>query len=118
MRRLLLDEHIPPALADALGPEVDAVPIALWHEGAYLGASDEDVVVRAFEEGRALVSFDVSTIPNLLREFAEAGRRHAGVLLVSAKSFSPTDVGPLARAIESACDRYEDLGGRVLFLAR
>lgn len=66
----------------------------------------------------AFVTFDVATIPMLLQDLAETGREHARVLLVSTRSFSPADVGALARAIDHACTVHDDLRGRVLFLTR
>jgi len=46
-----------------------------------------------------LVTYDRRTIPPLLKDWAEAGRSHGGVIFVDEKSISPADIGGLVRAL-------------------
>lgn len=90
-----------------------------WHEGSFLSREDEDILTAAMSEGRALVTYDVRTIPPLLRRWAEAELPHAGVVLVSAKAFPHGDVRRLARALERLCEEQRGgLRNQVLFLMK
>lgn len=98
--RLLLDEHISPAVAGQLRARgVDALPIRDWRGGGYRGASDEHLLTAAVQDERVLVTFDLRTIPTLLKEWAETDRHHAGVVLVDQRTVRPPDVGGLVRAL-------------------
>ncbi len=55
---------------------------ALDQEPALEGLADEDVLALAAEEERILVTHNIRDFPNILREWAEAQRSHAGVILV------------------------------------
>lgn len=62
------------------------------------GATDRQVLELAASEGRLLVTFDVKDFAPLVREWAEAGRHHAGVILVH--GLDHRDFGPLLRGLE------------------
>lgn len=99
---LLLDENVSPAVARALvavATSVDVVPLQSWQDGSRLGAPDDLLLKEAAAEGRVLVTYDLRTIPPLLRVWAEAGQLHAGVILVDQGTIPPGDVGALARAL-------------------
>jgi Domain of unknown function (DUF5615) len=46
------------------------------------GLADGDVLALSTSDERILITFDVADFPPILREWAEAGRSHAGVILV------------------------------------
>lgn len=99
---LLLDENASPAVARelvAIATSVDVVPLQSWQDGSRLGAPDDLLLNEAAAEGRVLVTYDLRTIPPLLRVWAEAGQLHAGVILVDQGTTPPGDVGALARAL-------------------
>lgn len=97
---LLLDEHVSPAVARALRWEaVEVVSLQAGQHGAWLGAPDDRLLQEAVSHGRVLVTYDRSTIPPLLRVWAEAGRSHAGVILIDQHSIPASDIGGLARAL-------------------
>jgi len=80
--RLLLDAHVS-------GPVVGRRLEADGHDARSLdqepeleGLEDEDVLALATEDGRILVTHNVSDFPRIMREWAAAGRSHAGVILV------------------------------------
>lgn len=107
-------------MADALRRrDIDAEAMRDWRSGEMLGRSDEEILAVAVREERALVTYDVRSIPPLLRRLAETGASHAGVVLVSAKSLPMGDVRRLARALERLCTREtKPLRDQVLFLIR
>ena len=99
---LLLDCHIPKAALKALrskAPFLQVEHLADWRAGAFLRASDEDILTACYEERRTFVTFDLRTIPELLRQWAAEDRPPSGVIFVDDKSFrpnSPTFVASLA----------------------
>src|SRR5919108_5032866 len=98
--RLLLDAHISSAVARGLRAHgADAVAITEWHGGRYRSAADPDVLRVAHLEQRTLVSYDLSSIPDLLRELAEAGEDHSGVIFVSQKTIREGDTAGLVEAL-------------------
>ena len=46
-----------------------------------------------------LVTYDRRTIPPLLKQWAEEGRSHGGVIFVDEKTISPADIGGLVKAL-------------------
>lgn len=121
MIRLLLDAHIPVAVARRLREDrIDVVALRDWLEGNFRHASDEQVLAAASTEERVLVTYDCHTIPSLLKDWAQMDRHHRGVVLVDEKTLMPNDVGGLARALralvrEQGAQPWED---RAVFLQR
>jgi hypothetical protein len=121
MLRLLLDEHVSPRLADELPrhrSRLELIALQDFENGAYLGAPDAEMLQAADAHQLTLVTYDVRTIPSLLRTWAETGVRHNGVIFVNRKSIDPADIGALVRAL---CDLFDALGDvdwtdRVVFL--
>ena len=123
MQRLLLDEHISPAVAERLkklNPSIEVHAMQRWEGGRLLGRTDAECLEAAAQNGLTLVSFDLRTIPSLLRAWAAEGRAHAGVVLVDQATIPPSNVGGLVRALESLYLRAGDLDwtNRVEFLRR
>lgn len=98
--RLLLEAHVPPAVARPLrAAGVDVVTLQEWLGGDYRHAPDQEILAAAVLENRVLVTFDLQTIPLLLTEWAETRQHHAGVILVDEKTIRPGDVGGMLRAL-------------------
>jgi hypothetical protein len=80
--RLLLDAQVSGARVgrrlEAAGHNVRA----LDQQPELEGLDDDAVLALAAHERRILVTHNVADFPSILREWAEAGRSHAGVLLV------------------------------------
>jgi hypothetical protein len=96
--QLLTDEQFSPAVArQAPGPYrgITIQAIQTWQGGHLLGASDEVVLREANKAKLTLVTFDLKTIPSLLRLWTEQGTDHAGVILVDEKTFAQNDIGGL-----------------------
>lgn len=64
------------------------------------GPADGPVSLALADE-RTLVTYDCRTIPTLLKEFAETGQQHSGVILVDERTIRQADVGGLVRALRS-----------------
>ena len=123
MLRLLLDEHVMPALAGQLrsaipGAEIES--LHSWRGGRLLHQSDERILDEARAAGWTLLTFDLATIPALLAEKSEMGEDHGGVIFVSVKSFAQNDHGGLVRAIAGLWPVWESLEwkNRTEFLRR
>jgi hypothetical protein len=121
MLRFLLDEHISPVVAEGLkrlDPLLEVHALQRWEGGRLLGRSDAECLEAAAQNGLSLVSYDLRTIPSLLRAWTAEGRTHAGVVLVDQATIPPWKVGGLVRALESLYFRAGDFDwtNRVEFL--
>jgi hypothetical protein len=123
MVKLLLDEHISPAVADGLrrrNPLLTVVCMVAWERGEFLGQQDSLCLQQAAEQGLTLVTYDRRTIPPLLKVWAEEEQRHGGVIFVDEKTISPADTGSLVRALSELAKTTArcDWSDRVCFLRR
>jgi len=90
--KLLLDEMHPAHLARTLrerGADAEAVD----ERNPLRGLADEELLVVAAREGRALVSENVADFMRLYGEWGAAGRRHAGIVIALSSRFSRTPAG-------------------------
>ena len=123
MLQFLLDEHISPVVARAAGARCRGLKIVAfrhWRSGSFLGADDRVFLPDARTDGLTLVTYDQRTIPPLLKEWAEHGIDHGGVVFVDEKTIAPQDFGGL---IEALCqlwkrERRADWTNRVVFLRK
>jgi len=123
MLKLLLDEHISPAVAGGLRRHDRSLLVfclAEWEDGELLGQEDSACLQEAAAQGMTLVTYDRRTIPLLLKTWAEEERKHGGVIFVDEKTISPTDTGGLVRALInlSRATAKWDWSNRVCFLRR
>lgn len=123
MLKLLLDEHISPAVADGLR-RCDRLLVvscmAEWEEGEFLGQQDSACLQQAAAQGLTLVTYDRRTIPPLLKAWAEEEREHGGMIFVDEKTISPSDTGGLVRALSNLSKKSAnwEWTNRVCFLRR
>ena len=123
MVKLLLDEHVSPAVAEGLkrrSRRLAVVCIADWQKGEFLSPPDSVCLQEAALQGLTLVTYDRRTIPPLLKVWAEEGRQHGGVIFVDEKTISPADTGSLVRALSELArvTARWDWNDRVCFLRR
>jgi|SRR5215469_5054157 len=104
MLKLLLDEHISPAVAAGLIRRHRSLTIhsmADWEDGRFLGQDDSACLEHAAEKALTLVTYDRRTIPPLLKNWAEEGRDQGGVIFIDEKTISPADIGGQLRALSN-----------------
>lgn len=123
MLKLLLDEHISPRVAQGLHRRNRLLTvhcIAGWENGRFLGQDDSACLEHAAEHGLTLVTYDRRTIPPLLKDWAEAGREHGGVVFIDEKTISPSDIGGQVRALSKLIRESAnwDWTSRTCFLQR
>jgi predicted nuclease of predicted toxin-antitoxin system len=80
--RLLLDEHISPSIAVQLRAKRAGIEVVSLKEWGYLGESDEVIITNAYYEGLTFVTYDLRTIPSLLKSWGEEGKTHGGVIFI------------------------------------
>jgi Domain of unknown function (DUF5615) len=120
--KLLLDEMYPARLAQGLRERgVDAEGVD--ERSPLRGLADEELLVVAAREGRALVSENVADFMRLYGEWGPAGRRHAGIAIALSSRFSRTPAGheALVDALAELCAQRpgcEALSDAVQFLVR
>jgi hypothetical protein len=118
--RLLLDEMFPRAMADQLNAKGHDVR-AVVADPEFTGLPDEEVLIGAAEAGRALVTANIRDFMPIDARYRAAGRSHAGLIMVSSKTFPQSRAYVIA--VTSALDALlvgdggEQVGG-VVFLAR
>ncbi|HWO83280.1 MAG TPA: DUF5615 family PIN-like protein [Solirubrobacterales bacterium] len=120
--KLLLDEMYPAHLARTLrerGVDAEAVD----ERGPLRGLADEELLVIAAREGRALVSENVADFMRLYGEWGASGRNHAGIVIALSSRFSRTPPGyeVFVESLVSLCERRpepEALADAVHFLSR
>lgn len=110
--RLYFDEDADARLAEALrrrGYEVETTSAA-----GLLEASDEEQLVYAVSQQRALVTYNIKHFPGVHGTWVEAGREHWGIIVLVGHS----PVGLWLRRMENLLNRFsaEELRNRLLFL--
>ena len=122
MLQLLLDEHISREVAKGLRRlhKGSVLSLAEWEQGKFLGLPDDALLQAAGEQGYTLVTYDLRTIPPILKAWAEAGRDHGGVIFVDEKTIPPSDFGGLIRSLSQVFSEMADgpWANRIIFLRR
>jgi hypothetical protein len=121
--RILLDEHVSPAIAEQLSrhrPEIIVVSLQQWEGGAYRGAPDPDLLAAAAAQGWTLLTYDRRTLAPLLKVWGETGVTHAGVIFVDERTIASNDLGGLVHALLQLWEAQAafDWTDRVVFLTR
>lgn len=121
--KLLLDEHLWPGVAELVRRMRPTAQIESLHHhagGSLLNTDDAVLLGEACRGGWTLVTFDLNTIPLLLRDMAVSGQEHGGVIFISSKSFAQNDHAGLAEALGELwrTESDADWTNRVVFLAR
>jgi predicted nuclease of predicted toxin-antitoxin system len=110
--KLLLDEHVSPAIAEQLQARgYDVLPVA--ERGAADAAHlrrrpDEELLRLAYREGRALVTENVGDFIVIHGAFLARGEPHAGIVFTSRRRFPrhAGGIGRLVAALASLLDRH------------
>ena len=111
MLRLLLDIHLTPKVAAEvrrIRPDCRIESLLSWHGGAYRTAADVEILEAAHRAGWTLVTYDLRTIPALLRVWALRSIPHGGVIFIDGKTMRPDDVGSQVRGLAVVWDRHQN----------
>jgi len=123
MLKLLLDEHISPDVAEGLRrhhKNIHVVCLAEWENGRFMGLADDLLLREALAQKLTLVTYDLRTIPPLIKAWAEAGLDHSGMIFVDERTIRPSDFGGLIHALQTLYREAAkwDWLNRVCFLRR
>jgi hypothetical protein len=103
----LLDAHVPAAVADgvrAIRPDCRIEHLSYWRGGVLRNALDEHILVATRNANLVLVTYDVGTIPAILRRWLAERRPIPGTALISTRAIAQNDVGGIVRAIVGLFD--------------
>lgn len=97
---LLLDEMLPPSLAAELN-RAGCDTVAVSADSDLRGMPDAEVLERATAQARVLVTDNIRDFVPLSNAWVAQGRLHAGVLLLSSRTFpmTPSRTGRIAAAL-------------------
>jgi len=110
MLYILTDEQISPEVAVAARKLCRGIQITTlfeWMDGHFVGSPDGEILREAARQNMTLLSFDLRTIPALLRSWGEQGIDHGGLIFVDEKSIPQNDIGGMARTL---CELWKLLG--------
>ena len=114
--RLLLDAHVSGRrIGERLAAKGHDVH-ALDREPELEALDDDSVLELAATDRRILVTFNVADFPTILREWASAGRTHAGVILVYGIDHS--EFALVVRGIERWVETYPEWSDRAVVVSR
>jgi hypothetical protein len=117
---ILLDEMFSGIIAEQLrakGHDAQAVVT----DPALISLPDDQVLARATAAGRALVTANIKDFMPLDAQYRAAGQTHAGLILVSTKTFAQdrTYTTAITSALAALLDKPGQIqDGHVLFLTR
>ena len=117
-RRLLLDEMFPGSMAEQLGAKGYDVR-AVVTSPEFTGLPDEEILIGATEAGRSLVTANIKDFMSLRARYRAADRSHAGLILVSTKTFpqNRTFISAVTNALNSLLATEASSEEDVVFLS-
>jgi len=117
---LLLDEMFSDSIAQQLrGKGHDVTSVVA--DTTLLGLPDDQVLARAADAGRALATANIKDFIPLDGRYRAIGQPHAGLILVSTKTFpqNRTFTAAITSALAALLDKTPQIQpGQVLFLTR
>lgn len=120
MTSLLLDEMFSGLIAEQLRAKGHDV-LAVVADPTLVGLSDDQILAHATDTERALVTANIKDFMPLDARYRAANQTHAGLILVSAKTF-PQDrnlTAAIISALSALLDQPDQIQpGQVLFLTR
>ena len=118
---LLLDVHIAKATVSALhkiAPHIHVEHISHWRGSAFLRAEDDEILAACQGEKRLFLTYDMATIPDLLRRWMAEDRPHSGVIFADENTVRPNAPCEVASAMALLAAEIgsADMTNRVWFL--
>ena len=93
--KLLLDVHVAKATVGALrkaAPQIQAEHIAQWRGGSLRAANDDEILAACYDDQRVFLTYDMATIPDLLRRWMAEDRPHSGVVFADNNTMLDTEL--------------------------
>jgi hypothetical protein len=111
--KLLADEHFSSEIAHAVQRAVPKFDIQSIHETNLAGLLDQPLLAALDLQQRTLLTRDVNSIPDFLKERLREGKTHGGVIYVSSR-FPQNGLRAVIRALATfiKAHRDEDWGCR------
>lgn len=109
MRLLCVDEDTSHKVCAAMRKLRPAWDVAFVREWAGAGVKDQVLLELLWQDRRALISRDRSTLPEWIKERQARGLDHAGILFWDMERFPPESIGALAKAAVATVERHDDL---------
>jgi len=111
--KLLTDEHFPGEGAQAVQRAMPKFDIQSIHETNLAGLLDQPLLVALDLQQRTLLTRDVNSIPDFLKERLREGKTHGGVIYLSSR-FRQNDLRAVIRALVTFLKAHggEDWGCR------
>ena len=109
--KVLLDVHVAKATVGALrkiAPDIQAEHIATWRNGVLRRAEDEEILAACQAERRILLTYDLTTIPDLLRRWMAEDRPHSGVIFGDENTVGQNSPSEVASAVAALA---REIGG-------
>jgi predicted nuclease of predicted toxin-antitoxin system len=110
--KLILDENISPRVAKTLKTE-NGVDVCHIRDRGLLGATDHEVLNRAFGEDRILVTANVKDF----RKLARARELHAGIIFIEDGNLCYEEQLIIVRRAITVLRRQPDMVNRALFIS-
>lgn len=106
--RLCLDHHYPTALAQRL--VADDFDVVTAHERGWSTLSDDDLLARCADDGRALLTYNVGDFMVIAQRWAAEGRRHTGLIFTDDRRWPRTAdaTGTFVAALTPLLNRPDD----------
>jgi hypothetical protein len=105
--KLLADEHFPPKIAQAVRREMPKFDIQSIHETNLAGLLDQPLLAVLDLQQRTLLTRDVNSIPDFLKERLREGKTHGGVIYVSG-GFRQNDLRAVIRGLVAFLKAHGD----------
>jgi hypothetical protein len=105
--KLLTDEHFPAEIAQAVRREMRNFDIQSIHETNLAGLLDQPLLATLDLQQRTLLTRDVNSIPDFLKERLREGKTHGGVIYVS-NNIRQNDLRGVIRALAAFLKAHGD----------
>jgi hypothetical protein len=96
--KLLTDEHFPAEIAASIQRELPNFDVQSIHETKLAGLLDQPLLAALDAGGTTLLTRDVNSIPDFVKERLREGKTHGGVIYVSG-GFRQNDLRAVIRAL-------------------
>ena len=123
MLHYLLDEHLSPRIAEQFQTKCPAGRVSCvleWQGGRLSGVRDDVLLTQAHHHKLTLVTYDQATIIPLLRDWAEQGIAHSGVIFIDDRTIPQSNIGGIVRALVELweAEKNSPWRDRVIYLTR